>query len=108
MTALRDRNGTLNRECIKVYPTPGLRFGTMNVRGQGVARAFDERLLLFSRQQTFGPSGAATHRPATREPRREPRPVERAVRDDRVWRGAIEDDGICAAPHARAIRRRSS
>ena len=61
VTALLDWNGTLNAERKKVSPTPHFRFDAMNVRGQGVARAFDERLLLFSRQQTFGPSVATTH-----------------------------------------------
>ena len=49
----------------------------MSVRGQGVARAFDERLLLFSRQQTFGPSGAATRLDAGLT--RHPGTVNRAV-----------------------------
>ena len=61
VTALLDWNGTLNARCVWVCTALELRFDAMSVRGQGVARAFDERLLLFSRQQTFGPSVATTH-----------------------------------------------
>ena len=60
VTALLDWNGTLNRACVRVCTAPESRFDAISVRGQGVARAFDERLLLFSRQQTPRPTGAAT------------------------------------------------
>ena len=56
----------------------------MIVRGRGVARAFDERLLLFSRQQTLRNSGRAT--------RPQPRPGAEADRAEPVQNSTLTVD----------------
>ena len=50
-----------------VHSSPRLRFGGVAVRGRGVRRAFDAVFAPFSREQTFLPSVATTHRLWTQE-----------------------------------------